>query len=78
MSHYANTVMLLCVYIGKHAWCMYVYMQVYVCIVIHRLEGKYIFMQENMHEYFCLGKHTLIYICMHECMFNVCMQYICI
>ena len=47
MLHYANV----SVYIWKHAQYMYecVYVGIYVCVNIYQWEGKYIFMQEDMH-----------------------------
>ena len=44
MLHYANVIMLLYVYVGKHAWCIYVYMYVLTSI----------FMQADMHEYLAM------------------------
>ena len=41
MLHYTYAIMVLYVYVGKHAWCLYVYMYVVISI----------FMQAGMHGY---------------------------
>ena len=47
ISQCAIAIMLLCVFVGKHAGCMYV--GIYICIDIHRKEGQYIFMQADLY-----------------------------